>query len=85
MPRRPRIEFEGAIDHVMARGNARLKIVRDDGDRRRLIDGLERTVVRQGWELLLPLSRRHDPYLVWAVAAWLFRRHTEGTLRELAG
>jgi hypothetical protein len=30
MPRRLRIEFADAIDHVMARGNARQKIVRDD-------------------------------------------------------
>jgi len=52
MPRRLRIEFEGAIYHVMARGNARQKIVRDDADRRRLIDGLEHTVVRHGWEVL---------------------------------
>ncbi len=52
MPRRLRIEFEGAIYHVMARGNARQKIVRDDADRRRLIDGLEQSVVRHGWELL---------------------------------
>src|SRR5271166_156073 len=33
MPRRPRIEFEGAIYHVMARGNGRQQIVRDDHDR----------------------------------------------------
>jgi putative transposase len=46
MPRRLRIEFEGAIYHVMARDNARQKIVRDDADRRRLIVGLENTVVR---------------------------------------
>ncbi len=52
MPRRLRIEFEGAIYHVMARGNARQKIVRDDADRRRLISGLEQAVVRHGWELL---------------------------------
>jgi putative transposase len=52
MPRRLRIEFEGAIYHVMARGNARQKIVRDDADRRRLTDGLEHTVIRCGWELL---------------------------------
>jgi putative transposase len=52
MSRRLRIEFDGAIYHVMARGNARQKIVRDDVDRRRLIDGLEQTVVRHGWELL---------------------------------
>jgi len=51
MPRRLRIEFEGAIDHVMARGNRRQKIVRDDADRRRLIEGLEHAVIRYGWEL----------------------------------
>jgi REP element-mobilizing transposase RayT len=52
MPRRLRIEYEGAIYHVMARGNARQKVVRDDADRRRLIEGLEHTVLRCGWELL---------------------------------
>ena len=52
MPRRLRIEFEGAIYHVMARGNGRQKIVRDDEDRRRLIAGLEHTVIRCGWKLL---------------------------------
>ena len=51
MPRRPRIEFEGAIYHVMA-GNARQRIVRDDHDRERLVDDLRRTVLRCGWELL---------------------------------
>jgi hypothetical protein len=52
MPGRLRIEFEEAIDHAMARRNARQKIVCDDADRRRLIDGLEQTVVRSGWEWL---------------------------------
>ena len=30
------------------------------------------------------LSRRHDPHLARAVAAWLCRRYTEASLRELA-
>jgi hypothetical protein len=51
MPRRSRIDFEEAIDHAMARRNARQKIVRDDADRRWLIDGLEQTVVCSDWEL----------------------------------
>jgi putative transposase len=51
MPRRLRIEYEDAIYHVMARGNARQKIVRDDADRSRLIEVLEQTVNRCGWEL----------------------------------
>jgi putative transposase len=52
MPRRLRIEFEGAIYHVMIRGNARQRIVHDDDDRTRLLGDLERTVLRFGWELL---------------------------------
>jgi len=52
MPRRLRIEFEGAIYHVMTRGNARQDIVHDDDDRRRLLDDLERAVTRRGWRLL---------------------------------
>jgi hypothetical protein len=52
MPRRLRIEFEGAIYHVMTRGNTRQRIVHDDDDRTRLLGDLERTVLRLGWELL---------------------------------
>jgi REP element-mobilizing transposase RayT len=52
MPRRLRIEFEDVIYHVMARGDARQNVVRDDADRRRLIERLEHTVIRCGWELL---------------------------------
>jgi putative transposase len=52
MPRRPPIEFEGAIYHVMARGNGRQQIVRDDHDRERLLEDLLRTVLRCGWDLL---------------------------------
>ena len=51
MSRRLRIEFEGAIYHVMARGNDRQRIVREDADRQRLIEGLEQAVIRYGWEL----------------------------------
>ncbi len=31
MPRTPRVEYENAVDHVMARGNHREAIVFDDG------------------------------------------------------
>jgi hypothetical protein len=36
----------------MVRGNARQRIVRDDADRRRLVEGLAHTVSRCGCELL---------------------------------
>lgn len=49
MARPLRIEFENAIYHVMARGNARQKIFLEDEDYRKLADGLARTVERCGW------------------------------------
>ena len=52
MPRRLRIESDGAIYHVMARGNRRQDIVQEDPDRQRLDDDLRRTVTHRGWELL---------------------------------
>lgn len=51
MARPLRIEFPGAIYHAMSRGNARQVIFRDDDDRRQLLDDLEDSVVRCGWEL----------------------------------
>jgi len=51
MARPLRIEFPGAIYHVMSRGNARRRIFHDDRDHERLLEGLEQTVRRCGWEL----------------------------------
>jgi hypothetical protein len=64
LPRRLRIEFEGAIDHVMARGDARQRIVHDDADRRRLLDGLERTAVRRKRELVSYVVMGNRPHLL---------------------
>ncbi|HID75962.1 MAG TPA: transposase [Planctomycetaceae bacterium] len=86
-----RIEFSGAIYHVMARGNGRQDIVRDDRDRQRLTDGLEATVQRYGWELLSyvlltnhlhafcrtpePDLSRGMQYWLSGYANWWCRRH----------
>ena len=51
MSRPLRIEYPGAIYHVMSRGNTRKAIVRDDVDRQKLLKDLEDTVVRCGWEM----------------------------------
>ena len=51
MARPLRIEFEGALYHVTARGNERKPIVRDDGDRRTWLATLAKTVSRFGWLL----------------------------------
>jgi hypothetical protein len=50
MARALRIEFPGAIYHVMSRGNALQVVFRDERDYRRMVGGLEQTVNRFGWE-----------------------------------
>ena len=45
------MQYPGAIYHVMARGNGRQDIVRDDADRDRLVDYLGRAVVRCSWRI----------------------------------
>jgi len=49
MSRPLRIEYEGALHHVMSRGNARQAIVLDDEDRAAWITALARTAERFGW------------------------------------
>ena len=46
-----RIEFAGALYHVMSRGNGRQWIVHDDHDRDRRVDWLRRTVETYHWRL----------------------------------
>ncbi len=64
MPRRLRIEFDGAIYHVMARGNARQDIAHDDDDRRRLLGDLAKAVDRCGWELLAFVAMSNHLHLL---------------------
>jgi putative transposase len=46
MPRRPRLQFPGAIYHVMARGNRKSSIFDDDIDRRKFLSVVRRAIVR---------------------------------------
>jgi hypothetical protein len=51
MPRRPRIQFDGAVYDVMARGDVRQNIVQLDEEWSRLLDAIEGTLAaRPGWE-----------------------------------
>ena len=64
MPRKLRVQFEGAISHVLSRGNARPDIVADDRDRRHFLDRLGSQVRRSGWELIrFVLLSNHFPLL----------------------
>jgi hypothetical protein len=49
MARPLRIQYPGAIYHVMTRGNGRQLLFREQDDYQRMLDGLERTVDRTGW------------------------------------
>jgi REP element-mobilizing transposase RayT len=49
MARPLRIEYEGAVYHVMSLGNAREKIHWDNGDRLKFLDVLSAVVSRFKW------------------------------------
>jgi putative transposase len=51
MARRPRIEFAGAVYHVMSRGNRGETIFHDDDDRRQFLHCLDETCERTGWKI----------------------------------
>jgi putative transposase len=51
MARPLRIQFPGALYHVMSRGNQRQPIVADDADRQKRLDWLLRAVQTYGWRL----------------------------------
>ena len=65
MARPLRIEFPGALYHVISRGNERNRIVRDDVDREKRLDWLRRTVESYGGRLhAFVLMNNHDHLFV---------------------
>jgi REP element-mobilizing transposase RayT len=51
MARPLRVEYEGAIYHVMNRGDRRQAIFRNDSDRTLFLDILTATCMRSGWQV----------------------------------
>ena len=49
MPRKPRIEYKGAVYHVMSRGNRGEAIFRDDSDHETFLETLGQACSRAGW------------------------------------
>ena len=65
MARQLRIEYPGAVYHVMARGNRREAIVRDDQDREMFMATLAGACKRTGWQVLAwVLMDNHYHWLV---------------------
>ena len=91
MARPLRVEYPGAIYHVMSRGNGRQRVFRDERDFRRLLEGLESAVRKFDWlvmsyvwmpnhiHLLLqtpqPNLSAGMQYLVSGYANWFSKRH----------
>jgi REP element-mobilizing transposase RayT len=60
MGRKIRVEYAGAIYHVMNRGNRRQPIFRDDQDRHRFLETLAEVCKKTGWQVhALCLMRNH--------------------------
>ena len=51
MARQLRVEYPGAIYHVLNRGDRREPIFHDDADRRRFLETLSETCVKSGWQV----------------------------------
>ncbi|MGD9782639.1 MAG: transposase [Kiritimatiellia bacterium] len=51
MARKPRLEYAGAVYHVMNRGNRRQAIFRADGDRECFLEALGEVCGRTGWKV----------------------------------
>lgn len=65
MARKVRVEFEGAIYHVMCRGDRRECIFEDDEDRARFIQTLGQACQRTGWRIhAYVLMSNHYHWLV---------------------
>jgi len=52
MPRKPRVQFPGAIYHIVTRGDGRRELFHDDEHYGRLTHGLADEVKRSGWIVL---------------------------------
>ena len=52
MPRKPRVQFPGAIFHVVTRGDGRQKLFHDDRHYKRFTEGLEAEVLRSKWQVV---------------------------------
>ena len=91
MTRPLRIQYPGAIYHVMARGNGRQLLFHEQDDYQRMLDGLVKTVDRTGWEVFAfvwmpnhlhiffrtpkPNLSKGMQYLLSGYANWYAKRH----------
>lgn len=63
MPRPLRVEYDGAVYHVMSRGDRREAIFRDDEDRERFLEALGEACGKTDWVVhaLCPMPDHFHP------------------------
>src|ERR1041385_2778911 len=64
MARKLRVQYPGAIYHVLNRGDRREPIFKDDADHRRFLDTLGETCVKTGWQVHAYCLMRNHFHLV---------------------
>jgi REP element-mobilizing transposase RayT len=64
MARKPRIEYPGAIYHVMSRGDRQEDIFNDNKDRQRFLETLTEACEKTGWQVHAYCLMRNHFYLV---------------------
>jgi len=64
MPRKLRVEYPGAMYHVMSRGDQREDIFLDDVDRHDFIKTLAEACQRTGWQVHAYCLMRNDYHVV---------------------
>ena len=90
MARKLRVEYPGAIYHVMNRGDRREPIFKDDGDQQRFLDTLGGACAKTGWQVhALCLMPNHFHLVIETPQAnlvagmkWLLGTYTSGFNRR---
>ena len=83
MARQVRIQYPGAMYHVMSRGNRRQDIFLDDVDRQDFLKTLAEACQKTGWqEADLAFGRKRDPRKV--EVAMRLRKETTLSVKQIA-
>jgi putative transposase len=70
MARKLRVEYPGAIYHVMNRGDRREPIFQDDTGRRRFLETLSEVCVKTGWQVHAYCLMNNHFHLVVETLEW---------------
>ncbi len=67
MPRKPRVQFSGAIYYIVTSGDGRRELFHDEGHYERMTRGLADEVKRFGWQVLAFCWMPNHIHLAWTI------------------